>query len=62
VEEHAFLFEEGDVEGKAKGDVLKEWGISMQGHGKGEVDVDMEKVVEWAVQEVLGVVERVGRL
>jgi len=57
VEEHKFLFENGDVEGKGREDVVREWGIRMQ---EG-LDVDMEKTLGWAVGEVLGMLEKMVR-
>jgi len=57
VEDHAFLFEDGDVEGVGRSEVLEEWGIRMvEG-----LDVEMEKMLGWAVGEVLGVLERKGK-
>lgn len=50
VEEHAFLFDGGDVEGVIKENVVGEWGIKVME----SLDVGMEKMVGWAVQEVLG--------
>lgn len=61
MESHAFLFEGGDVEGRVKGEVLKEWGIKVpEGGGDGDEDGGMEGTVAWAVGEVLGLVERLG--
>lgn len=59
VEEHAFLFEDGDVEGKVKGDVVEEWGIVTQ---EGGVDLEMERTLEWAVGIVLAELERISRI
>lgn len=51
VEEHAWMFEGGDVEGKYKGEVLRNEGIKVpEGH---EADLDMGKTLEWAVDILL---------
>jgi len=47
VEDHKWIFEGEDVEGKLREDVVKEWGIKCQDGG---VDIDMEKTLEWAVE------------
>lgn len=47
VEDHKWMFEDGDVEGKLNGGVLKEWGIETQAGGE---DVDMGVTLEWAVK------------
>jgi nicotinamide/nicotinate riboside kinase len=50
VEDHKWMFEGEDVEGKLKEDVVKEWGIKTQGGG---VDVDMTTTLEWAVETLM---------
>ncbi|CAG8953385.1 hypothetical protein HYFRA_00010133 [Hymenoscyphus fraxineus] len=47
VEDHQWMFEDGDVEGKVKGEILKEWAIETQSGG---LDVDMGVTLEWAVK------------
>ena len=47
VEDHKWMFEREDVEGKLREDVIKEWNIQTQ---EGGVDVDMTTTLEWAVQ------------
>jgi nicotinamide/nicotinate riboside kinase len=51
VEEHAWMFEGGDVEGPFKAEVLRNEGIKVPDGD--DVDLDMGKVLEWTVQEVL---------
>jgi nicotinamide/nicotinate riboside kinase len=51
VEEHAWMFEGGDVEGKYKEEVLRNEGIRVP-KGQG-VDTDMTKMLEWAVDILL---------
>jgi nicotinamide/nicotinate riboside kinase len=46
VEDHKWMFEDEDVEGKLKEDVAKEMGIRCQ---EGGVDVDMTTTLKWAV-------------
>ena len=46
VEDHKWMFEDADVEGTLKEDVLKETGIKSQGG----LDVDMETTLRWAVE------------
>jgi nicotinamide/nicotinate riboside kinase len=55
-ESHAWLFEDGNVEGRLKEDVLKEHGIRAQ-TDKG-LDVDMSTTLEWAVGTIIGELER----
>jgi nicotinamide/nicotinate riboside kinase len=55
-ESHAWLFEEGDVEGRLKGDVLRENGIKAQ-EDKG-LDVDMTTTLDWAVTTMMAEVEK----
>lgn len=54
--EHQWMFENGDVEDKLKGDVLKEWRINAQA-GKGP-DVDMETTLKWAVETLIKELEK----
>ncbi|KAM0321733.1 hypothetical protein ACHAQA_009972 [Verticillium albo-atrum] len=56
---HGWLFEGGDVEGALNATVLEENGILAQG-GR-ELDVDMEKTLEWAVDTVMAELERRAR-
>lgn len=51
VEEHAWMFENGDVEGEYRGDVLETEGIKVQGGL--DVDGDMERTLEWIVDALL---------
>ena len=51
VEEHAYLFEGGDVEGPYREDVLEAEGIKVPKDP--EVDGDIEKTLEWAVNTIL---------
>jgi len=46
VEDHKFLFESEDVEGKLRDEVVREWGIHYLQEG---LDVDMKTMLEWAV-------------
>jgi len=50
VEDHKWMFENENVEGKLKEDVLKEWDIKSQ---EGGVDVDMTTTLEWAVDTLM---------
>jgi nicotinamide/nicotinate riboside kinase len=54
-EAHAWLFEEGNVEGKLKGVVLDSTGIKAQ-VDKG-LDVDFEETFEWAVDTIISKLE-----
>ncbi|KAF5608926.1 uridine kinase udk [Fusarium subglutinans] len=51
VEEHAWMFEDGDVEGKFKTDVLDKEGIKVQSDVS--ADGDIEKTFEWTVATIL---------
>ena len=55
VEEHAFMFEEGDVDGKVDQEVVKRLGVQVC-PGKGELD--MTRMLEWAVETVMKSLER----
>jgi nicotinamide/nicotinate riboside kinase len=46
VSDHKFMFEDGDVEGNLKEEVVKEWGINYLTQG---LDVDMTTTLRWAV-------------
>jgi nicotinamide/nicotinate riboside kinase len=46
VEDHKWMFEDENVEGKLKEDALQDWNIKCPGDG---LDVDMTIVLEWAV-------------
>ena len=46
VNDHSFMFENGDVEGELKRDVVKDWRINYLKDG---LDVDMSTVLKWAV-------------
>jgi nicotinamide/nicotinate riboside kinase len=50
-ESHAWLFEDGDVEGRLREDVLRENGIKAQ-VGLG-LNVDMGTTLEWAVETIM---------
>ncbi|SPO05780.1 related to M.pneumoniae uridine kinase udk [Cephalotrichum gorgonifer] len=54
--EHAWLFENGDVEGVPDEEVLEKAGISVQ-TGLG-LDVDMETTLEWAVDLIVRELEK----
>lgn len=47
VEDHKWMFEGGDVEGKLKDEVVRETDILSQ---EGDVDRDMETTLKWAVE------------
>ena len=47
VNDHKWMFEDENVEGEFKGDMLKKWNIHTQ---LGDPDVDMETTLEWAVK------------
>ncbi|KAH7160713.1 P-loop containing nucleoside triphosphate hydrolase protein [Dactylonectria macrodidyma] len=51
VEEHAWMFEGGDVEGKFREDVLDKEGIKFQKDAA--VDADIVKTLEWTVDVIL---------
>lgn len=51
VQEHAFMFEGGDVEGEFQTDVLDAQGIKVM--KEETVDVDMETMLTWAVNTIL---------
>lgn len=55
VEEHAFMFEEGDVDGKVDREVVKRLGVQVC-PGKGELD--MTRMLEWTVEIVMKSLER----
>lgn len=55
VEEHAWMFEGGDVEGTFKEGVLDDLGIKV--FKEAPVDADMERVLEWMVDVVIGELE-----
>lgn len=57
-EEHAWLFENGDVEGVPDKGVLNKAGISAQ-LGRG-LDVDMETTLEWAVDLIMSELARLA--
>ena len=50
VEDHKWMFENENVEGMLKEDVLKDWNIKCQDGG---VDVDMATTLEWAVGQLI---------
>lgn len=50
-EAHAWLFENGNVEGELNEEVLREKGIKAQ-VGKG-LDIDMETTLEWTVDTII---------
>jgi nicotinamide/nicotinate riboside kinase len=50
VEDHKWMFEGEDVEGKLKEDVVKDTSVNSQDGG---VDVDMETTLKWAVEMLM---------
>jgi len=50
VEEHKWMFEGEDVEGKLKTDVVNQWDIKCQGD---DLDVDMTTTLKWAVSTIM---------
>lgn len=56
VEAHAWLFEDGNVEGRFNETVLSEKGIRAQTDK--EPDVDMETTLEWAVETIMSELEK----
>jgi nicotinamide/nicotinate riboside kinase len=59
VEDHAWMFEDGNVEGQFKEDVLKETGIHAQ--TQKDPDVDMETTLKWAVEVVMKSLEELSK-
>ena len=55
VEEHAWMFEDGNVEGEYRWDVLEREGIKVQ---RVSLDGDMEKTLEWTVDALLEELQR----
>lgn len=53
---HGWLFEEGNVEGKLKAELLDQLGIKAQA-GRGH-DVDFEETFEWAVDTLMDELEK----
>lgn len=51
VEEHAFLFEDGDVEGKIKGNVMDELGIQIHP----DAGCTVEQMLRWAIERIVPV-------
>ncbi|KAI0443188.1 nicotinamide riboside kinase 1 [Xylaria telfairii] len=67
-ESHAWLFEDGDVEKRLRGDVLREMNIlalpEVVASGKesgGGLDVDMQVAFEWAVDTLMRELEEITR-
>ncbi len=58
VEDHAWMFEDGNVEGKFKEDVLKETGIHAQ--SQQGPDVDMETTLVWTVDVIMKALEEIS--
>lgn len=58
VRDHGFMFENGDVEGKYRKDVLGKEGIRII---DGEKERDMVEMLRWVVQEVMEAVEMDGK-
>ncbi|KAL3421891.1 nicotinamide riboside kinase [Phlyctema vagabunda] len=50
VEDHKWMFEGGDVEGKLRDDVVSDWDIKCQQDG---LDIDMATTLQWAVEMVM---------
>lgn len=59
VQDHKWMFEDGDVEGKLKHDVLEEWKIKTQ-LDRG-LDVDMETTLKWAVETIMKELESLAK-
>lgn len=51
VQEHEFMFKDGNVEGEFRMEVLNAQGIKVM--NEENVDVDMEKMLSWAVDAIL---------
>lgn len=60
VEEHAWMFEDGDVEGSFRQDVLDKDGVKVP--EAGHVDDDMKKTLEWAVDTLLEESKKANRI
>lgn len=58
VEDHAWMFEDGNVEGTLKDEVLKQWNIKSQ---EGPPDKDMETTLKWAVDMLIEQLPLVAR-
>lgn len=59
VEEHAYMFEHGNVEASFKEDVLEKDDIRVE--DRGEIgDSDMGKILEWSVGVLLGELKKRG--
>jgi nicotinamide/nicotinate riboside kinase len=50
VNDHKWMFENEDVEGEFKSEILKKWDIQTQ---LGEPDVDMDTTLVWAVKKLM---------
>lgn len=50
VEDHKWMFEDGDVEGRLKDEIVKEEDIICQ---EGGTDIDMATTLEWAVELIM---------
>ncbi|KAE8444454.1 hypothetical protein EG329_000545 [Mollisiaceae sp. DMI_Dod_QoI] len=50
IEDHKWMFENEDVEGELKDDILKDWNIKCQ---QGGLDIDMETTLKWAVETLM---------
>lgn len=59
VEDHAWMFEDGDVEGRFREDVLKETGIHAQ--TQRDPDVEMEATLIWTVDVVMRSLEELSK-
>ncbi|KIN02587.1 hypothetical protein OIDMADRAFT_143894 [Oidiodendron maius Zn] len=57
VRDHRFLFKDGDVEGEIDKEVAMERGIEYM---QGGADEDMEMVLKWAVEALMGKLPNVG--
>lgn len=58
VDSHAWMFENGDVEGVVREEVKSEWGVEWIGEGSEvdeakAVDVEMEIMLRWIVQRLM---------
>jgi len=59
VEDHKWMFEDGNVEGTLKEEVVKETGIKSQDGG---LDVDMETTLKWAVEILMDQLPLLGKV
>lgn len=58
VEDHKWMFEGGDVEGRLKDDVVSDLGLKCQDDG---LDIDMTTTLKWAVATLMEILPSVAR-